>query len=258
MLDILKKSKSVKAHQYREYILSNEEKIEEIIIDDKITCIYKDNTKHKTSKEEMKEKIDKRQFVDFGVNEIIYSDSKILFFEFKDIIYFKAKDICDLLGHVNPTDIISKSIDKTDILLFESIYNKNINDVNPSMESFILKKDSFLDEKSIKELKKIKNDIEKRTNKYIDPNTVFINESALYSLIFSSKLPQAKAFKNWVTSEVLVSIRKTGSYNKVHNAPKYDEYTLKELENQSCLYIIHVRDSLYKFGMTKISETDFY
>ena len=33
--------------------------------------------------------------------------------------------------------------------------------------------------------------------------TVFINESGLYSLILSSKLPQAKAFKRWVTSEVL-------------------------------------------------------
>lgn len=39
-----------------------------------------------------------------------------------------------------------------------------------------------------------------------------INESGLYSLILSSKLPNAKAFKRWVTSEVLPSIRKTGSY----------------------------------------------
>ena len=39
---------------------------------------------------------------------------------------------------------------------------------------------------------------------------VLINESGLYSLILSSKLPQAKAFKRWVTSEVLPQIRKTG------------------------------------------------
>lgn len=39
-----------------------------------------------------------------------------------------------------------------------------------------------------------------------------INESGLYSLILSSKLPQAKEFKKWVTSEVLPSIRKTGTY----------------------------------------------
>ena len=39
-----------------------------------------------------------------------------------------------------------------------------------------------------------------------------INESGLYSLILSSKLPLAKEFKRWVTSEVLPSIRKTGAY----------------------------------------------
>lgn len=39
-----------------------------------------------------------------------------------------------------------------------------------------------------------------------------INESGLYSLILSSKLPQAKEFKRWVTSEVLPSIRKHGAY----------------------------------------------
>ena len=42
--------------------------------------------------------------------------------------------------------------------------------------------------------------------------TIFINESGLYSLILSSKLPTAKKFKRWVTSEVLPSIRKTGAY----------------------------------------------
>lgn len=41
---------------------------------------------------------------------------------------------------------------------------------------------------------------------------VLINESGLYSLILSSKLPTAKKFKHWVTSEVLPSIRKTGQY----------------------------------------------
>lgn len=40
-----------------------------------------------------------------------------------------------------------------------------------------------------------------------------INESGLYSLILSSKLPAAKKFKKWVTSEVLPTIRKTGGYN---------------------------------------------
>ncbi len=53
-----------------------------------------------------------------------------------------------------------------------------------------------------------------------------INESGLYSLILSSKLPKAKEFKRWVTSEVLPSIRKTGGYNANQN----DEYKAKRLE----------------------------
>ena len=43
---------------------------------------------------------------------------------------------------------------------------------------------------------------------------VSINESGLYSLILSSKLPQAKEFKKWITTEVLPSIRKNGGYIK--------------------------------------------
>ena len=47
-----------------------------------------------------------------------------------------------------------------------------------------------------------------------NPNQVVINESGLYALIFGSKLDSAKRFKHWVTSEVLPTIRKTGSYQK--------------------------------------------
>ncbi len=45
-----------------------------------------------------------------------------------------------------------------------------------------------------------------------ETRVTLINESGLYSLILSSKLPQAKAFKRWVTAEVLPQIRKTGGY----------------------------------------------
>ena len=57
---------------------------------------------------------------------------------------------------------------------------------------------------------------DKGVNEMVTPGgtqkVVFINESGLYSLILSSKLPQAKAFKRWVTSEVLPQIRQTGGY----------------------------------------------
>lgn len=45
-----------------------------------------------------------------------------------------------------------------------------------------------------------------------DKETILINESGLYSLILSSKMPNAKKFKHWVTADVLPSIRKTGGY----------------------------------------------
>ena len=51
-----------------------------------------------------------------------------------------------------------------------------------------------------------------------DQKATFINESGLYSLILSSKLPQAKAFKRWVTAEVLPQIRKTGGYIPTRDA----------------------------------------
>ena len=62
--------------------------------------------------------------------------------------------------------------------------------------------------------------------------TYLINESGLYSLILSSKLPQAKQFKRWVTSEVLPAIRRTGAYT-VPNPAVTDstEHLLAELRD---------------------------
>lgn len=50
-------------------------------------------------------------------------------------------------------------------------------------------------------------------------DVIFINESGFYSLILSSKMPNAKKFKKWVTSEVLPSLRKTGTYTVVATQP---------------------------------------
>ena len=50
-------------------------------------------------------------------------------------------------------------------------------------------------------------------------DVIFINESGFYSLILSSKMPNAKKFKRWVTSEVLPSLRKTGTYTVVTAQP---------------------------------------
>lgn len=58
---------------------------------------------------------------------------------------------------------------------------------------------------------------------------IFINESGLYSLIMSSKLPSTKKFKRWVTNEVLPSIRKTGGYIAGEENMSEDELILKAM-----------------------------
>lgn len=84
---------------------------------------------------------------------------------------------------------------------------------------------------------------------------ILINESGLYSLILSSKLPQAKAFKHWVTSEVLPLIRQTGSYT-LHRRQVEDlhqrigelmpkaEYCDEVLDSVSCLTTTQIAKEL--------------
>lgn len=72
-------------------------------------------------------------------------------------------------------------------------------------------------------------------------NMVIINESGLYSLILSSKLPAARAFKRWVTSEVLPAIRKHGEYT----APKVSQKRLGEVNSAARI----IRQTLKEAGM---------
>ena len=67
-----------------------------------------------------------------------------------------------------------------------------------------------------------------------NPNQTVINESGLYSLILSSKLPAAKKFKRWVTSKVLPAIRKTGSYTaKPKDADALQRQRLEVMERNA-------------------------
>lgn len=64
------------------------------------------------------------------------------------------------------------------------------------------------------------------TNRYGigNPNKTIIDEAGLYSLVMRSKLPQAEAFQEWVTGEVIPAIRKTGKYEAMAQAvPINDE-----------------------------------
>ena len=63
-----------------------------------------------------------------------------------------------------------------------------------------------------------------------------MNESVLYSLICGSKLESAKAFKRWVTKDVLPSIRKTGRYDYCINH-KYNNTLTFKIENNADLHV---------------------
>lgn len=88
--------------------------------------------------------------------------------------WFVGKDVAEVLGYSNTKDAISSHVDDEDKQIFQKSENTTFEIPNRGM--------------------------------------TIINESGLYSLILSSKLPTAKAFKKWVTSEVLPSIRKNGGY----------------------------------------------
>ena len=73
-------------------------------------------------------------------------------------------------------------------------------------------------------------------------NTIYINESGLYSLILRSKLESARALKRWVTKDVLPSIRKTGrysyddiSYDDMNH--KYNDSLTFKIENETDLHV---------------------
>ena len=71
-----------------------------------------------------------------------------------------------------------------------------------------------------------------------------INESGMYSLILSSKLPSAKRFKHWITSEVLPSIRKTGGYGAGTLNEVVDNQRILMRSMQSLWWYLSTRDGL--------------
>lgn len=89
--------------------------------------------------------------------------------------WFVGKDVATVLGYTRPTKAIHDRVDQED-------QKEDIVTISQSSQI--------------------------RTTQ----NLLLINESGLYSLILSSKLPSAKRFKHWVTSEVLPAIRKHGAY----------------------------------------------
>ena len=127
--------------------------------------------------------------------------------------FFVGKDIAEALGYKNPSNALLIHVDNED-------------------------KTSYLIQVSGSNYK---------------ANTMFVNESGLYALILSSKLPQAKAFKRWVTSDVLPQIRKTGAYS--FHRKQIDDLTrhIEEMEPKA-EYCDEVLESVSCFTTTQIAK----
>lgn len=104
--------------------------------------------------------------------------------------WFVGKDVAQALGYKNTKDAILTHVMEDDKRIFQRSDFATIENHIP---------------KTVLAVDFVNADIPNR-------GLCFINESGLYSLILSSKLPTAKKFKHWVTSEVLPSIRKNGGY----------------------------------------------
>lgn len=95
--------------------------------------------------------------------------------------YFLGKEVAEILGYKKTQNALSRHVDEEDVKTLK------YKDSPETGRTKLWGSGEFRDKK-------------------------LINESGLYSLILSSKLPSAKKFKRWVTSEVLPSIRKHGAY----------------------------------------------
>ena len=109
---------------------------------------------------------------------------------------FCAKDVCDVLG-----------------------YKKSRNAVNQLVNPYALKQGVWV----VTGIKKDGSEAKRKCQ------MIFVNESGFYALVLGSKLPTAVKFKNWVTSDVLPQIRKTGGYIPVQQGES-DEETIRHAE----------------------------
>lgn len=86
---------------------------------------------------------------------------------------------------------------------------------------------------------------------------IIINESGLYSLILSSKLPTAKKFKRWVTSEVLPAIRKTGNY-QIPTDPMVALKLMFEAQTQTNDKVEHIQEDVKELKDNKLLNPGQY
>lgn len=86
-------------------------------------------------------------------------------------------------------------------------------------------------------------------HKNLQPNTIMINEIAVFNLIFQIKDNGAKIFKKWFSKDLLSSIRKIGKYKQKNKCAQL-LMDLTDYENTYCVYLIETEKDTYKYGDT--------
>ena len=137
-----------------------------------------------------------------------YEENEISVIKCRDDIWFKAKQVATLLGYLDPGRSVRQNVDPEDRISLEELIGKEgANHPPPSPLVF-----------------------------NFQGSMLYLNESSLCSLIFGSKLESAKAFKRWVTKDVLPSIRKTGRYYYCIDH-KYNNALTFKIENEMDLHV---------------------
>ena len=127
-----------------------------------------------------------------------FEESELSVINCKDEIWFRSKAIAEILRYTNQCKAIRDHIDPEDKARFNELYGgTNCSPLKNTPKS-----------RGAQNGPPFKNEMDPLTNN--QKNTIYINESGLYSLILRSKLESAHAFKRWVTKDVLPSIKKTG------------------------------------------------
>ncbi len=121
--------------------------------------------------------------------------------------------------HANNSSIGSSSSSAHELMVF-NFTNTPVRMLNIDNAPWVVAKDvcDVLEIKNVSvAIKSLDDDERSKYNIGRQGKTWIVNESGLFALVFRSNKPQAKAFRKWVTSVVLPSIRKQGSYNSVEH-----------------------------------------
>ena len=163
----------------------------------------------------------KDSFLDIKNNYFKYKGKDVFILVVDNVTWFKGKDVAILLNLKDTDHAVNHSVDNNDKVEFKSIPG-----LNPGM-----------------------------INEKLHPKTIFINLEGMYDLIMSSRKPESKVFRRWLSHVVLPALNKFGSYSLGKKYGSfYDTEDLFEYQNQNVFYVAHIgvhnNEPLFKFGIS--------